>query len=58
MADHKWIVDVLSDLETYAKNNELNSLQHLLGEARSKAAVEALVDLHEYNRQYPLLFFE
>ena len=51
MADHKWMVDVLLDLETYAKNNELNSLLCLLGKARSKAAVEARVGPLDENRQ-------
>lgn len=40
MTDHKWLIDVLEDLETYSANNELSSLQCLLGEVRSKAEIE------------------
>ncbi|WP_306115995.1 MULTISPECIES: hypothetical protein [unclassified Roseovarius] len=40
MTDHKWMIDVLEDLETYAANNELDSLKCLLGEARLKAEIE------------------
>lgn len=40
MTDHKWMIDVLEDLETYAASNELSSLQCLLGKARSKAEIE------------------
>ncbi|WP_306112784.1 MULTISPECIES: hypothetical protein [unclassified Roseovarius] len=40
MTDHKWIIDVLEDLETYAASNELDSLKCLLGEARLKAETE------------------
>lgn len=40
MTDHKWMIDVLEDLETYAASNELSSLQCLIGEARSKAEIE------------------
>ena len=35
MTDHKWMVDVLEDLEDYAAKNELTSLQCQLGRARS-----------------------
>ncbi len=40
MTDHKWMIDVLEDLETYAASNELSSLQCLIGEVRSKVEIE------------------
>ena len=36
MTEHNWMIEVLEDLETYAKKSELSSLQCLLGEARLK----------------------
>ena len=51
MTNHKWMIDVLEDLETYAASNELNSLQCLLSEARSKAEIETHSATHKKSRR-------
>lgn len=43
MTEHKWMIDVLEDLETYAASNDLSSLQCLIGEARSRAENDFMV---------------
>ncbi len=50
MTDHKWMIDVLEDLETYAASNELSSLRCLLREARSKAEIELEVFANKKER--------
>ena len=37
---HNWILDVLADLKTYARKNDLVALAELLDDARHVAAAE------------------
>ena len=50
MGKHDWLVSVLDDLETYAKENEFSSLSEELSKtkrvARAEVAFDANVTLH------------
>ncbi|WP_299850797.1 hypothetical protein [uncultured Roseovarius sp.] len=61
MTDHKWMIDVLADLEMYAASKELSSLKCLLGKARSNVeteingsaiAKERMLDLSSFGRTH------
>lgn len=55
MVQHDWVVDVLNDLEAYAKKNELFSLSAELVRTRKIALAEIDFDAHFTTKAVPLV---